>query len=138
MSYYSKYDKGDWKALCDVCGREYKASQLTKRWDGLMCCRHDWEPRQPQDFVRGVSDTQLVPWSRPEPADQFVPITYWVTLIPNSVVSTVTETHLPPKYKQVGTVTEATTTTITYFVRPAITPGARQIDGSAINVNSIG
>ena len=75
MSYYSRYDKGDWKALCDVCGREFKASQLNKRWDGLMCCKQDWEPRQPQDFVRGVSDPQLVPWTRPEPTDSYLPIT---------------------------------------------------------------
>jgi hypothetical protein len=87
VSYYSKYDKGDWKALCDVCGREYKASQLQKRWDGLMCCRHDWEPRQPQDFVRGVADTQIVPWSRPEPADSYIPVTTAQQMIVYPVVS---------------------------------------------------
>jgi hypothetical protein len=37
-----------------------------------MVCREDWEPRQPQDFVRGVADQQAVPWSRPEPADRFI------------------------------------------------------------------
>ena len=53
MSYIPRYDKGDWIADCDVCGRKYKASELTQRWDGLMCCDDDWEIRQPQDFVRG-------------------------------------------------------------------------------------
>jgi hypothetical protein len=76
MSYVPRYDKGDWKALCDVCGREYKSSQLKQRWDGLMCCHQDWEIRQPQDFVRGVADTQIAPWTRPEPSDYFIPITY--------------------------------------------------------------
>ena len=81
MSYFSRYDKGDWKALCDVCGREFKASQLNKRWDGLMCCRQDWEPRQPQDFVRGVADPQLTPWTRPEPAES------WIAVVTSSFMS---------------------------------------------------
>jgi hypothetical protein len=102
-----------------------------------MCCTQDWEIRQPQDFVRGVADTQIAPWTRPEPADQFVPIAYWMTITANPVISKVTETHLPPKYKQVGVVTEATTITISYRVRPAITAGARQVNGSSINTNSI-
>jgi hypothetical protein len=37
-----------------------------------MCCEDDWEIRQPQDFVRGVADTQIAPWLRPEPTDSFV------------------------------------------------------------------
>lgn len=72
MAYIPRYDKGDWKALCDVCGREFKASRLQKRWDGLMCCVSDWEIRQPQDFVRGVADTQIAPWTRPEPSDSYI------------------------------------------------------------------
>ena len=137
MSYYSRYDKGDWIADCDVCGRKYKASQLQKRWDGLMCCTQDWEIRQPQDFVRGVADTQVAPWTRPEPADQFIPINYWVSVTSNPVVCTATESHPPPTYKQKGTITEASTVTVIYFVRPAVTAGARQVNGSSINTNSI-
>lgn len=72
MSYRPTYDKGDWKAICDVCGREYKASRLRKRWDGLMTCLDDWETRQPQDFVRGITDTQIPPWTRPESSDFFI------------------------------------------------------------------
>ena len=72
MSYRPTYRKGLWKALCDVCGREFISSDLTKRWDGLMCCRDDFEIRQPQDFVRGIVDVQTVPWIRDEPQDVFV------------------------------------------------------------------
>lgn len=75
MSYVSRYDKGDWSALCDVCGRKFHASKLALRWDGLRCCEQDWEIRQPQDFVRGVDDNQIVPWSRPEPGNSFIPVT---------------------------------------------------------------
>lgn len=72
MSYKPRYDKGDWKTVCDVCGRLYKAESLRKRWDGLMVCSEDFETRQPQDFVRGAHDRQIPPWVRSEPADLFV------------------------------------------------------------------
>ena len=72
MSYFSRYDRGDWAVLCDACGRKMKASDLRQRWDGLKVCNEDWEPRQPQDFVRGVADYQAPPWTRPEPPNQFI------------------------------------------------------------------
>lgn len=72
MSYSPRYDRGDWKCICDACGIEYKASELQQRWDGLKVCSYDWEPRQPQDFVRGVADYQAPPWTRPEASDQFI------------------------------------------------------------------
>lgn len=36
-----------------------------------MVCEGDWEPRQPQDFVRGVADKMAPPYSRVEQADVF-------------------------------------------------------------------
>lgn len=69
-----RFVKGDWNAICDVCGWKFKASQLHKRWDGLMVCKADWEARHPQDFLRSIPDDQSVPWTRPEQEDQFVPI----------------------------------------------------------------
>jgi hypothetical protein len=51
MSYKSRWDNGGWLVICDQCGRKYKESELRLRWDGLMVCTGDWEPRQPQDFV---------------------------------------------------------------------------------------
>jgi hypothetical protein len=66
------YENGSWKVVCDVCGGEYKSDQLTKRWDGLMTCSKDWEPRQPQDFVRGVADKIVPPSVRPEQEDQYI------------------------------------------------------------------
>lgn len=60
------YVMGDWKAVCDRCGADFLASQLKKEWTGLMCCSRCWEPRHPQDFVRGVKDMQAPPWTRPD------------------------------------------------------------------------
>lgn len=56
---------GDNNATCDRCGRPFKASELSKTWDGLWVCRRDWEPRHPQDFVKGVKDDMSVNISRP-------------------------------------------------------------------------
>lgn len=60
---------GDWNAICDVCGQKYKASELMKRWDGLMVCKEDWEVRHPQELIRPIKERNSVPWTRPRPDD---------------------------------------------------------------------
>lgn len=72
MAQWPNYQKGDWDAICDECGMKFKASELRKRWDGLMVDSRCWEPRQPQDFVKARLDKQAVPWSRPEASDSFI------------------------------------------------------------------
>lgn len=72
MSSGTYWESGSWKVICDVCGREFRSYQLTKRWDGLMTCSEDWEPRHPQDFVRGVADKIAPPYTRPEQEDEFI------------------------------------------------------------------
>ena len=72
MSYRSTWNPGNWLVICDECGRQFKASELRQRWDGLMVCEGDWEPRQPQDFVRGVADKMAPPYTRPEQQDEFI------------------------------------------------------------------
>ena len=67
---------GDWKAVCDVCGRYFHASELRKRWDGFRVCTEDWEQRQPQDLLRSRPDKQNPPWTRPEQPDRFTTHTY--------------------------------------------------------------
>lgn len=62
---------GDWNTICDVCGFKYKASELKKRWDGLMVCEKDWETRQPQDLLRVPAETPPPPFVRPEADDVF-------------------------------------------------------------------
>lgn len=62
---------GSWKVVCDVCGFWYPSDEVKKRWDGLITCSDDWEQRHPQDFIRGVKDEPSVPFSRPEPEDNF-------------------------------------------------------------------
>lgn len=63
---------GDWNAVCYECGRKRKASELLRHWQGYYVCADHWEPRQPQDFVRGTQDIQTPPWVQPMPAPVFV------------------------------------------------------------------
>ena len=89
MSYRSKWENGSWNVICDVCGRQYKSYELQMRWDGVMVCSGDWEPRQPQDFVRGIADIQAPKWTRPEQTDHFI----WGTATETDVV-TVSESYV--------------------------------------------
>jgi hypothetical protein len=65
---------GDWNAICDRCGCKFKFSQLKLEWDGLYVCTANgcWEPRQPQDYVKGVMDDMSVPVSRPDQPNVFI------------------------------------------------------------------
>jgi hypothetical protein len=55
-----------------------------------MCCDDDWEIRQPQDFVRGIADTQIAPWLRSEPSNSFIPFAFTPPPALISVSETVT------------------------------------------------
>ena len=66
MSKNWHFNPGDHNAICDSCGRKFKASDLKKRWDGLYVCSDDWEPRHSLDFVRSYPDKITVDWNRPQ------------------------------------------------------------------------
>jgi len=62
------FKAGDWNIHCQECWEKYKATQIRKRWDGFWVCYRCWEPRHPQDFIRGIPDRQNVPFSTSDPA----------------------------------------------------------------------
>lgn len=64
------YKPGTWLAECDRCGFQFRNTQLAREWTGLRVCKgpgtnNCWEPRQPQDYLRGKPDRQAPDWSRP-------------------------------------------------------------------------
>lgn len=77
---------GDWNVVCFECGHKRKASQTVRNWQGYYVCPEHNEPRQPQDFVRGVPDNQTAPWVQPMPttvytySNQFLGITDGITV----------------------------------------------------------
>jgi hypothetical protein len=67
------FELGDFNAECSISGFKRKASKLVKNWQGQYRIPEFNEPRQPQDFVRGVQDVQTPPWVQP-PRDSFVQV----------------------------------------------------------------
>jgi hypothetical protein len=67
------YAPGLWNFRCQECYKKMKSSQARKRWDGLWVGPECLEPRNPQDFVRGIPDDPSVPWSTGDPPPLFVP-----------------------------------------------------------------
>lgn len=66
------YRHGDFNVICDRSGFKVKASDTRIEWTGKRVRVEDWDPRHPQDFVKGKADRQAVPNGRPEPADRFL------------------------------------------------------------------
>ncbi|MFA5695923.1 MAG: hypothetical protein WC917_00455 [Bacilli bacterium] len=64
--------KGSWNVICDRCGMKFKREKVRLEWDNLLVCKKCYEIRQPQDFIPGYVDKQVVPISRPPPTDVFV------------------------------------------------------------------
>lgn len=71
MGISTTFVPGQWNAICDRCGGNFKSGELRRTWQGFMVCAKDWEPRHPQDFVRGVKDDMTPQWTRPRPVDIF-------------------------------------------------------------------
>lgn len=47
-------------------------SESKKTWDGLRVCPEDYEPRHPQDFVKGRAENIAVPDARGRPTPVFI------------------------------------------------------------------
>lgn len=60
----SKYVPGDWNAVCDICGFNFKASELRDNWKGQKVCKDDFETQHPQMFVRPRPEKVSTDWAR--------------------------------------------------------------------------
>ena len=76
MSKGNYYKRGSYNAVCDVCGFRFKAEELDARWDGVMACKKDWEPRNSLDFIKAPKGTTALSWTRPEPDNNFITVNY--------------------------------------------------------------
>lgn len=65
------FKPGDFNAACSICGRKRKGSTLVRNWQGLWRCVKHNEPRQPQDFARGIIEHPETPFIQKE-TDTFV------------------------------------------------------------------
>jgi hypothetical protein len=68
------YEPGDNYFICPVCGFKKRVSEGRWRWDKGYVCREDWEPRHPQESLKGRRDRIKPAISRPEPTDVFIDV----------------------------------------------------------------
>src|SRR3990167_4141973 len=71
------FKSGDYWAVCDRCGFDFRVSKLREEWTGAVVCTTCWEPRHPQDFVKSVEDNQTPEsYIRVPQEEEFVSVTY--------------------------------------------------------------
>ena len=58
--------------ICDASGFKMRRSEAKKTWDNRWVRKDFWEPRHPQDFVKGKKDKQSVAPARPERSNSFI------------------------------------------------------------------
>lgn len=73
------YIGGSFYRICDISGFKVRSFDTKKVWNGTIARKQSWEPRQPQDFVRGVPDDQSAPEPRPRSPNIFVDVTTAIT-----------------------------------------------------------
>jgi len=59
------YKLGSFYRICDRTGFAIRAERTQQEWQNLIVDKRVYEARQPQDFVKGVNDSQNVPNARP-------------------------------------------------------------------------
>lgn len=60
----SEYIPGDNLLISDRSGRVMRRSEARVQWNGLVVHESEWEPRHPQEFVRGVKEDIVAPEPR--------------------------------------------------------------------------
>lgn len=63
------YKPGSFWRIDDRTGFKVRAERTEQEWTNRIVRDLSWEPRQPQDFVRGTADQQTVPAPRTEGTD---------------------------------------------------------------------
>jgi hypothetical protein len=91
MGRHLHFKMGSFYRQDDRTGFPQRAERTRMEWTGLIVDKKVWEPRQPQDLVKGVQDQQSVPDARPLPPPVFIGPIY-VQLSANCPVGT---TSLP-------------------------------------------
>ena len=87
MTESTRYKPGQYYRICDRTGFKVRSTKTKKEWNGYIVRSKSWEPRHPQDLVRGVADEQFVPEARPRPHTVYVKIPVVLTESPDGSYS---------------------------------------------------
>jgi len=63
---------GDWNIVCQRTGFRLPMYMIRREWNGLLVYDKVWEPRQEQDYLRGIPDKMTVPYGNPKTPPVFV------------------------------------------------------------------
>lgn len=145
---------GDYLVQCDKTGFTRWASECQKEWNGNLVWERVFEPRQPQDYLRGIPDDPSVPDPRPEGVTTFIgPLVTQINAshsagdVSLTVVSSVRmavsdrlnivldsgDTY----FTTILTVDDATTITVNDALPGATSAGNKVIDYSAVSAATI-
>ena len=69
------YRHGDNNIIDDRTGFKIKASESREEWNHFIVHKDQYEPRQPQDLLRGFPDRQAAAINRPGQPDVFLEVT---------------------------------------------------------------
>ena len=69
-----QYRKGGFWRIDDRTGFRVRAWDTKKEWTGALVSESQWEPRHPQDYVRGKPDYRGKANPSPEPIDDFLTV----------------------------------------------------------------
>lgn len=147
------YRSGDFWRIDDNSGFKVRASATSHQWDGLITT--DPDIRNPQDFVRGRKDRQIVPDPRPEGVDNIIgPLTTVTTAAASAGANTITVelTTRMTDNDNIGimlssgnvhraviqSVSSATTLLLTAALPSSVDSGALVVDYSAVSVADYG
>jgi len=85
------YQKGDYRAICDLCGLKKWASECRKTWDGLFVCADTcWQPRHPQDIIFTIAEDTSVPIARSDITQAVASTTVKTAAVINDKTVTIT------------------------------------------------
>lgn len=101
---------GQFNRISDRSGFKMKSGKTAKEWTNAIVGVDEWEPRNAQEFLRGIPDFMAAPDPRPEATDQFITVTgssYSVATpaVPASGVPLINTTGDPVNVQITGTVT---------------------------------
>jgi hypothetical protein len=132
MGHADYYKSGTYNGICDRCGSKFKFSDLKLEWDGLYVCTANgcWEPRQPQDYVKGVRDDMSVPVSRPDQPAVFLDTLYVTPVTSTSILSFILN-----RLKSLAVSVISTASILTQYF-PSL--GSKVLDGAPINTTTLG
>jgi len=128
MNRKPQYKPGDWLVKCDQCGTTRYASECALTWQNLfVCADRCWEPRHPQDFVRGKLDRTRVPISRPDTQTMQNSTTLSSAASKHAITVDLTSVTYAKQYRSIGITLDSGTVQWTYI---------SSVSGSTITLNN--